>query len=67
MGKAKLFEITLSKQVAIYFTKECVQGVLTLETENDIKLSGIFFCFSADHFTVLIPVIEVFFLVFIFT
>ena len=55
MGKTKLFEISLSKQVAIYFTKECVRGLLTLETEKDIKLSGNFFVY---FFMVLIKTVH---------
>lgn len=40
MGKIKLFEIAFYGKVHVYFPKQYVKGVLTLETDRDITLSG---------------------------
>ncbi|XP_060579213.1 arrestin domain-containing protein 1-like [Ruditapes philippinarum] len=41
MGKITLCEISLSKKVDLYFTKEQMIGVLNVETDKDLKLSAI--------------------------
>jgi hypothetical protein len=42
MGKITLCEISLSKKVNLYFTKEQMIGVLNVETDKDLKVSGKF-------------------------